>query len=89
MTSRTYWTDVSSFVESERLWNAIKSLPYFDPQPTDTHFFLVRCTHPAIGSGAELKEILAQRYGLLVRDATNFGYSSPHDTYCSAAPRGE
>ena len=65
------------FVESERLWNAIKSLPYFDPQPTDTHFFLVRCTHPAIGSGAELKEILAQRYGLLVRDATNFGYSSP------------
>ena len=33
------------FVESERLWNAIKSLPYFDPQPTDTHFFLVRFTH--------------------------------------------
>ena len=75
------------FVESERLWNAIKSLPYFDPQPTDTHFFLVRCTHPAIGSGAELKEILAQHYGLLVRDATNFGYSSP--TIRIAAQRPE
>jgi hypothetical protein len=33
-----------------------------------------------------LKEILAQRYGLLVRDATNFGYSSPTIRIAAQSP---
>ena len=65
------------FAESRRLWNAIDGLPYFEPQPTETHFFLVGCTHPSIPTGEALKSLLALRYGLLVRDATNFGYSAP------------
>lgn len=63
------------FAEARQLKKAISLLPYFEVEPSDTHFFLIHCDHPAIGSGAELKEFLAQRYQLLVRDATNFGYT--------------
>lgn len=63
------------FAETRRLKEAIDALPYFEVEPSDTHFFLVHCDHPAIPSGTVLKELLAQRYQLLVRDATNFGYT--------------
>nr|WP_314601100.1 aminotransferase class I/II-fold pyridoxal phosphate-dependent enzyme [uncultured Porphyromonas sp.] len=65
------------FSECRRLWQAIDQLPHFRPCPTETHFFLVHCDHPSIPSGGALKTLLARRYGLLVRDATNFGYSEP------------
>lgn len=63
------------FAQAHRLKEAIHALPHFEVEPSDTHFFLVHCEHPAIPCGGMLKELLAQRYQLLVRDATNFGYT--------------
>ncbi len=63
------------FSEAKRLKQAIAKLPFFEVESSDTHFFLVHCSHPRIKTGEELKELLAQRYHLLVRDATNFGYT--------------
>lgn len=55
--------------ETERLRMAIGSIAGYEVEPTDTHFMLVRCRHH---SAAELKAVLADQYGLLIRDASNF-----------------
>lgn len=55
--------------ETERLRMAIGSIAGYEVEPTDTHFMLVRCRHH---SPAELKAVLADQYGLLIRDASNF-----------------
>ena len=40
---------------------------------TDTHYFMIET--PEDFSAAELKQHLVSRYGLLIRDAENFGFS--------------
>lgn len=55
--------------EAFNLKEAINSMSSFDVEPTDTHFMLIHClSHKAI----DLKTILLEQYGLLVRDASNF-----------------
>lgn len=62
--------------ETERLRTAIGSMAGYEVEPTDTHFMLVRCRHH---SAADLKAVLADQYGLLIRDASNF---EGLDTHC-------
>ena len=45
------------------VWGGVEVLP------TDTHYFLARLQQ---GTAAQLKEFLATRHGLLIRDASNF-----------------
>lgn len=59
--------------ECDRLAAEIRALGY-EVEPTDTHFMLVRTPHLA----SELKQYLASRHGLLIRDASNFATLSPY-----------
>ena len=55
--------------ETQRLREALNAIPGVTAEPTQTHFFLCRL---ARGCAAELKQRLADKYGLLIRDASNF-----------------
>ncbi len=55
--------------ETRRLREALNALPGLSAEPTQTHFFLC---HLAEGSAADLKQWLAERHGILIRDASNF-----------------
>ena len=55
--------------ETDRLRTQLNELPGLSADPTRTHFFLCRL---AEGNAAELKQWLAGRYGILIRDASNF-----------------
>jgi len=55
--------------ETYRLRAALSSLPGLSAEPTQTHFFLCRLKQ---GRAADLKQWLAERHGLLIRDASNF-----------------
>ena len=55
--------------ETRRLRERLNTLPGLTAEPTQTHFFLCRlATHRA----SDLKQWLADRHGLLIRDASNF-----------------
>ncbi len=54
--------------ESGRLQREIHRVKGFSVQPSDTTFFLVECQ----GKASELKNVLAEKYGILIRDASNF-----------------
>ena len=55
--------------ETQRLREALNAIPGVTAEPTQTHFFLCRL---ARGCAAELKQRLAEGYGLLIREASNF-----------------
>ncbi|MBQ6556006.1 MAG: aminotransferase class I/II-fold pyridoxal phosphate-dependent enzyme, partial [Bacteroidales bacterium] len=55
--------------EAARLSRRLSQLPGISVMPSATTFMLVRCE--AV-TATELKERLVQRYGILVRDASNF-----------------
>ena len=55
--------------ETRRLRNQLNKIPGLTAEPTKTHFFLCRI---AQGHAADLKQRLAEDYGLLIRDASNF-----------------
>lgn len=55
--------------ETQRLHNALDSLPGLSALPTRTHFFLSRLDR---GRAADLKQWLAVNHGILIRDAANF-----------------
>lgn len=55
--------------ETQRLRSALNALPGLIAEPTQTHFFLCRMTKE---SAADLKKRLADRHGILIRDASNF-----------------
>ena len=55
--------------EAQRLRSALNALPGLRAEPTQTHFFLCRLDK---GAAADLKEWLADRHGILIRDASNF-----------------
>ncbi|MDE7069819.1 MAG: pyridoxal phosphate-dependent class II aminotransferase [Alistipes sp.] len=54
---------------SRSLAAAIAAIDGFVPEPSDCHFMLVRMREARVG---ELKEWLAIRWGILIRDASNF-----------------
>lgn len=55
--------------ERKRVTDALEALGGVEVLPTDTHYFLARLRQ---GIAAQLKEFLATRHGLLIRDASNF-----------------
>ena len=55
--------------ETQRLRDHLNAIPGLSAEPTQTHFFLCRL---AQGRAADLKLRLAEEYGILIRDASNF-----------------
>ena len=55
--------------EARRLRQQLQSLGVMDVWESDTHFMLIRLRY---GQASELKAYLANRHGLLIRDASNF-----------------
>ena len=55
--------------ETRRLRERLNTLPGLTAAPTQTHFFLCRL---AAHRASDLKQWLADRHGLLIRDASNF-----------------
>ena len=55
--------------ETLRFREALNAIPGITVEPTQTHFFLCRL---AQGRAADLKQGLAEEYGILIRDASNF-----------------
>ena len=55
--------------ETQRLRDHLNAIPGLTAEPTQTHFFLCRL---AQGRAADLKQGLAEEYGILIRDASNF-----------------
>ena len=69
--------------ESRRMQQEIAAMGY-DVTPSETNFFL--CLMPR-GSASALKEWLAERRGLLIRDASNFsGLSAGHFRIAAQRP---
>ena len=55
--------------ETQRLRDQLNAIPGLIAEPTQTHFFLCRL---ASVRAADLKQRLAEDYGILIRDASNF-----------------
>ena len=55
--------------ETLRFCEVLNAIPGVTVEPTQTHFFLCRF---AQGRAADLKQRLAEEYGILIRDASNF-----------------
>ena len=55
--------------ETQRLRSALDALPGVSIRPTQTHFMLAALEK---GRACDLKDTLARRHGLLIRDASNF-----------------
>ena len=60
--------------EAQRMARALEATGLVDVHPTDSHILLCRLRH---GTAANLKERLARRHGLLIRDAANFHGLTP------------
>ena len=75
--------------EAQRLHARLSAIDGLVIQPTATNFMLCCCTRRSSGwlTAATLKERLALRYGLLIRDASNFrGLTAGHFRIASQTP---
>lgn len=71
-----YDIDISLLLnEKEKLSKALLSIGGMDIWPSDTHYMLVQLR---LGKAAALKEYLAEEYGILIRDASNFEGLNEH-----------
>ncbi len=71
-------------VETQRLRYALNAIPGLTAEPTQTHFFLC---HLQKGSAADLKQWLADKHGILIRDASNFeGLDEGHFRIATQTP---
>ena len=61
--------------EAQRLWTEFNHIPGIHVRETQTNFML--CTIEG-HTAAELKEYLATKHGILIRDASNFKGLTPH-----------
>ncbi len=61
--------------EAQRLWTELNHIPDIHVRETQTNFML--CTIEG-HTAAELKEYLATKHGILIRDASNFKGLTPH-----------
>ena len=61
--------------EAQRLYRQLRTVDGIAVFPTDTNFMLCRVEHH---TAAELKDHLARRHGMLIRDASNFQGLDPH-----------
>lgn len=55
--------------EKDHLYKSLQTIGDLEMIPSDTHFMLVRLCR---GNAADLKDFLANKYGMLIRDASNF-----------------
>lgn len=70
--------------EARRLSCALNAIPGITAEPSQTHFFLC---HLAKGSAADLKQWLAEKHGILIRDASNFeGLDAGHFRIATQTP---
>ena len=70
--------------ETQRLHEALNAIPGLTAEATQTHFFLC---HLQEGRAAELKQWLAEKHGLLIRDASNFeGLDAGHFRIATQTP---
>ena len=58
--------------ERQRLYEALQTVPYLEPYPSQTNFLLVRVRE---GSAQALRDYLAQEHGILVRYFSTLGLS--------------
>lgn len=73
---KTAITDLPSYLaETHRLRSMLNEIEGIEAFDTQTNFFL--CTI-ASATAAELKEYLANKHGILIRDASNFTGLTPH-----------
>ena len=63
--------------ETENLRDAINLIPMLSTLPTQTHFFLVHIQNK-IMTASELKKILGEEHGILIRDCANFEGLTPY-----------
>lgn len=62
--------------ERKRVADALQAIGGIEVHGSDTHILLCRIVH---GTASQLKDLLAERHGLLIRDASNFeGLSQAH-----------
>ena len=68
--------DLSAYLaETQRLYRALNQLPMIQALPTETNFMLARIES---ATAAELKEYLATKHRMLIRDASNFSGLNEH-----------
>ena len=81
--------------EAQRLWHALNALDGVEVLPTQTNFMLARLTahpspfttHLSPFTAHLLKDYLARRHGLLIRDASNFlGLTPQHFRVAAQSP---
>lgn len=74
--------------EAQRLWHALDALDGIEVLPTQTNFMLARLTSPLSPPPSHLlKDYLARRHGLLIRDASNFmGLTPQHFRVAAQSP---
>ena len=75
--------------EAQRLRNALRAIDGISVEPTSTNFMLCRLDERLGITAAELKEHLATRNGLLIRDASNFEGLTPYHFRVAAQTREE
>ena len=75
--------------EAQRLRNALHAIDGISVEPTSTNFMLCRLDERLGITAAELKEHLATRNGLLIRDASNFEGLTPYHFRVAAQTREE
>lgn len=68
--------DVAAYLqETARLRASLEALGGMEVWTTETHFMLVRLR---VGKASALKDYLAEKYGILIRDASNFDGLDEH-----------
>ncbi|MBQ9284752.1 MAG: cobyric acid synthase [Bacteroidaceae bacterium] len=75
--------------EAQRLQNALNALESITVEPTLTNFMLCRLDERVGISATELKEHLATRHGILIRDASNFEGLTPYHFRVAAQTKEE
>ena len=63
--------------ETDALRHKINQIPMLSALPTETHFFLVHIQNE-IMTASELKKILGEEHGILIRDCVNFEGLTPY-----------
>ena len=75
--------------EALRLRHALNAIPGITVEPTQANFMLCHI-HESLGiSASELKEHLANQYGILIRDASNFSSLTPYHFRVATQTREE
>ena len=82
--------DLSAYLaEAQRLRSKLADLSGFSVLPTQTNFMLCHLDAEGAMTAARLKDLLASRHGILIRDASNFHGLTPWHFRVAAQTREE